>query len=182
VWPRANQMHANFMKRWSPRAPPFPVCKRLVNKPNYFSKHASRHTGEAIESLLENVKVRLPKSGGCHLDLDIHRRKKIYGARRFGTLYYACWMEERKPQDGPMVSREMLSSYRTFNVCARFIGDIQTMNDELSFLYAAASPHWWRCFVDKNYKLQKHVLSIRMLGLSKYDPWSSAPSANWNFI
>lgn len=72
-----------------------------------------------------------------------------------------------------MVSREMLTGSRTFNASCKLIAGLQPLKDQLSLLYAAASPISWRICVNKFAKLRKYLPSTRILTLSEIDPWSS---------
>jgi hypothetical protein len=147
----------------------------LVYRPRH---HRDAHsiinrTAEALTSFLAKRKVMAPDSDIRHTGLDRTKLDQLYGQGNYGTVRCACWFEEGKPHDGPMVSREMLTGSRTFATCCKLIADLGPLKHQLSLLYAAASPVSWRNCVDRFAKLRKYIPATRVLTLSEIDPWCS---------
>ena len=150
----------------------------LVYRPKHHENSLSeddviQRTSTAMHSFLESKRLKAPSSDIRHTNLNIEELNRLYDEGKYGTIHCACWFEEGKPQDGPMVSREMLMGCRTFNACCKLIADVQPLKDQLSLLYAAASPISWRNCLNKIFKLRKYIPSTRVLTLSEIDPWSS---------
>ena len=145
----------------------------IVYHPNHHEEDLVKIIADAMRSFSTSKKLKVPSGDIRHSHLNIEELDRLYGEGRYGTIHCACWFEQGKPQDGPMLSREMLMNCRTFNACTKLIADMQPLKDHLSLLYAAASPISWRKCVDRFAKLRKYLPSARVLTLSDIDPWSS---------
>lgn len=145
----------------------------VVYRPNHYDEDVVQITAEAIRSFSTSKKLKPPSGDICHSDLNIEELDRLYGEGQYGTIHCACWFEQGKPQDGPMLLREVLASCHTFNACTKLIADMQPLKDQLSLLYAAASPISWHKCIDRFPKLRRYCPSARVLTLSDIDPWAS---------
>jgi len=145
----------------------------LVYKPNYLPDSVLRSTEAAIETLLENVELKLPRDDDRRSDLDRRCLVDKYGDGKFGVLYCSCWMEQGKVDKGPLVCREMSDGATHFSNCCIFVSDMERTKEKLSLLYAAADPVRWRQCVDIFDALRVLRPSARVLTTSKIDPWTS---------
>src|SRR5262245_10685102 len=90
----------------------------------------------------------------------------------FGVLYCACYMEQGKPYESPLVCKEMTFSRKSNYYCA-FAQQMKQLKEMLGLLYAAADPSRWRHCIDIFRRLRDYLPTSQLLSISNIDPWIS---------
>jgi hypothetical protein len=83
----------------------------LVYRPNHHSLDVVEAFERHTQRLLETVHLSHPKADTRHTGMDPTEMEKVYGPGKFGTLHFACWFEEGKVKDEPLVSSETLGIF-----------------------------------------------------------------------
>jgi hypothetical protein len=80
----------------------------LVYRPNLHSPLVAVDFEGHTRRLLETVSLNPPHGDSRHTGIDYDQLEGVHGPGNFGTLHFACWFEEGKEKDSPLVSRETL--------------------------------------------------------------------------